>query len=128
MPCDTTLHSTKTILTQYGYTEAYATSPFQSALPTKFFPTEGRWSKEMGTLTFLLISTFPLLFNLKCQLLLHKREDHKCKKKKRPFIKVEEMTRQRLKTHPRQNNVMEGRLFLILIHGIVWFYISFIIL
>ena len=52
----------------------------------------------------------------------------KKKKKKRPFIKGEEMTRQRLKTHPRQNNVMEGRLFLILIHGIVWFYISFIIL
>ena len=128
MSCDTTLHSTKTILTQNGYTEAYATSLFQSALPTKFFPTEGRWSKEMGMLTFLLISTFPLLFNLKCQLLLYKREDHKCKKKKRPSIKLKEMTRQRLKTHPRQNNVTEGRLFLILIHGIVRFYISFIIL
>lgn len=79
--------------------------PFNLLFVQSFFPTEGRWAKEMGTLTFLLISTFPLLFNLKCQLLLYKREDHKCKKKK-PFIKVEEMTRQRLRTHPRQNNSM----------------------
>lgn len=104
MSCDTTLPSTETTLTQYCYSKAYATSPFQSALPTEFFPTEGRWAKEMGTLTFLLISTFPLLFYLKCQLLLYKGEDHKRKKKK--FIKVEELTRQRLKAHPRQNNSM----------------------
>lgn len=49
--------------------------------------------KEMGTMTFLLFSTFPLLFSLKCQLLLYKREDHKCGGMG-SFIKVEEMTRQ----------------------------------
>lgn len=55
--------------------------------------------KEMGTMTFLLFSTFPLLFSLKCQLLLYKREDHKCGGMG-SFIKVEEMTRQRLKAFP----------------------------
>lgn len=73
---------------------------------------------------------FPSAFQFKMSTpaLQKGRSQMQKKKKKRPFIKVEEMTRQRLKTHPRQNNVTEGRLFLILIRGIVRFYISFIIL
>ena len=71
---------------------------------------------------------FPSAFQFKMSTPASQKGRSQMQKKKRPFIKVEEMTRQRLKTHPRQNNVMEGRLFLILIHGIVWFYISFIIL
>lgn len=71
---------------------------------------------------------FPSAFQFKMSTPASQKGRSQMQKKKRPFIKVEEMTRQRLKTHPRQNNVVEGRLFLILIHGIVWFYISFIIL
>lgn len=44
-------------------------------------------------------------FQFKCQLLLYKRKDRECQGT-RPFIKVEEMTRQRLKTHSRQNGSM----------------------
>lgn len=44
-------------------------------------------------------------FQFKCQLLLYKRKDHKCQGTG-PFIKVEKMTRQRLKTYFRQNNSM----------------------
>ena len=71
---------------------------------------------------------FPSAFQFKMSTPALQKGRSQMQKKKRPSIKVKEMTRQRLKTHPRQNNVTEGRLFLILIHGIVRFYISFIIL
>ena len=44
------------------------------------------------------------LFKMSTPALQKGRSQTQKKKKKRPFIKVEEMTRQRLKTNPRQNN------------------------
>ena len=51
---------------------------------------------------------FPSAFQFKMSTpaLQKGRSQMQKKKKKRPFIKVEEMTRQRLRTHPRQNNSM----------------------
>lgn len=51
---------------------AYATLPFPSAFPAMFFP-RGKAGKDMGTMTFLFLSTSSLLFSLKCQLLLYSK-------------------------------------------------------
>lgn len=57
-----------------------------------FFP-RGKAGKDMGTMTFLFLSTSSLLFSLKCQLLLYSRGDYKCQETW-PLSKKEEMTGQ----------------------------------
>lgn len=71
---------------------AYATLPFQSVLPAMCSP-RGKAGKDMGTMTFLFLSTSSLLFSLKCQLLLYSRGDYKCQETW-PLSKKEEMTGQ----------------------------------
>lgn len=60
-------------------TEAYATLPCQSGLSAVFF-LQRQGSKRYSTMTFLFISTFSLLFSLKCHLLIYqsakKYNDH----------------------------------------------------
>lgn len=99
---------------------ACATSP-PNLLSSNVFPTERRQEQETGTVTFLLISTCALLFSWKCQLLLYKREGHKCPGTW-PSVMVGERTRQRSEMLPRQKTQCCGRprLFAVPTHGIIW--------
>lgn len=109
LSCDTTLYGRTlwkdSILTQYACTNAYATLPFQSALLAMFFLQKEDGKKKWAQWHFCSSQ----LFSLKCQLLLYKR-DHKCQGTW-SFIKVEEMTKQRLKTYTGKNTTEGGDYF-----------------